>query len=369
MYLKNLSVVNFKNYAQAELHFSSRINCFVGNNGVGKTNLLDAIHYLALCKSYFNPVDSQNIMHDQEFSVIQGDFERKEKTESIYCGIQRNKRKQFRRNKKDYPRLSDHIGLIPLVMISPSDSSLILDGGEERRKFMNGVISQYDKAYLEDVMNYNRILTQRNKHLKTLDGRASDDSDMLEVYNEQLAGYGQSVFTKRNDFVTELVPVFSNFYTYISGGVEKTGLTYESQLLKSNMQGLLKEALRKDLILQYTTVGVHRDDLEMLLDGFPLRKVGSQGQQKTYQVALKLGKFEFIRQVSGITPILLLDDIFDKFDAGRVEQIIRLVSENNFGQIFITDTAEQRMKNILERINIEHKMYRIRDNQEIEEMV
>ena len=306
MYLKNLSVVNFKNYEQADMEFNSRINCFVGNNGVGKTNLLDAIHYLALCKSYFNPVDSQNIMHDKEFAVIQGEFERKEKSESIYCGIQRNKRKQFRRNKKDYPKLSDHIGLIPLVMISPSDSSLILDGGEERRKFMNGVISQYDKMYLEDVISYNRILTQRNKHLKSFDGQGSGDMDMLDVYNDQLAGYGQAIFEKRRQFVDELVPVFSRFYTYISGGVEETGLQYESQLLKKAMIRLLKDGLRKDLILQYTTDGIHRDDLEMLLGGFHLRKVGSQGQQKTYQVALKLGKFEFIRQVSGITPVLLL---------------------------------------------------------------
>ncbi len=367
MYLRNLSVVNFKNYAQAEMEFSSRINCFVGNNGVGKTNLLDAIHYLALCKSYFNPVDTQNIMHDEAFSVIQGDFERNDKTESIYCGIQRNKRKQFRRNKKDYPKLSDHIGLFPLVMISPSDSSLILDGGEERRKFMNGVIAQYDKMYLEDVISYNRILTQRNKHLKMPSGPASPD-EMLEVYNEQLSGFGQSIYEKRREFVAELVPVFSKFYTYISGGVEETGLAYESQLKEKDMIRLLREGLHKDRVLQYTTEGIHRDDLSMLLGGFPLRKVGSQGQQKTYQVALKLAKFEFIRQVSGITPILLLDDIFDKFDATRVEQIIRLVSENHFGQIFITDTAEPRMKSILERIGIEHKMFIINDKQEIREM-
>ncbi len=368
MYLKNLSIVNFKNYAQADLEFSSRINCFVGNNGVGKTNLLDAIHYLALCKSYFNPVDSQNIMHNQDFSVIQGEFERNDRPEGIYCGIQRNKRKQFRRNKKDYPRLSDHIGLFPLVMISPSDSSLILDGGEERRKFMNGVISQYDKIYLEDVIRYNHILIQRNKLLKQIAGDSVKGGEMLDIYNEQLSGYGQSIFEKRKAFIENLVPVFSRFYTYISGGTEDTGLRYESQLLKKEMLPLLREGLHKDCVLQYTTEGIHRDDLDMLLEGFPLRKVGSQGQQKTYQVALKLGKFEFIRQVSGITPVLLLDDIFDKFDAVRVEQIIRLVSENDFGQIFITDTAEPRMKAMLERIGTDHKMFVIDDHQKIRDM-
>ncbi len=369
MYLKNLSVVNFKNYAQTELEFNNRINCFVGNNGVGKTNLLDAIHYLALCKSYFNQVDSQNIMHNQEFSVIQGEFERRDKPELVYCGIQRNKRKQFRRNKKEYPKLSDHIGLFPLVMISPSDSSLILEGGEERRKFINGVIAQFDKVYLEDVIGYNRVLSQRNKHLRNIAGQASADMDMLSVYNSQLSELGKAIFEKRKNFINELVPVFSRFYTYISGGVEETSLKYESQLLKKDMMSLLEEGLKKDRILQYTTEGIHRDDLVMLLSGFPLRKVGSQGQQKTYQVALKLGKFEFIRQVTGITPVLLLDDIFDKFDASRVEQIIRLVSENNFGQIFITDTDEERMKDILERIGIEHKMFLIGEKQQIKEML
>ncbi len=368
MHLRNLSLVNFKNYTQAELEFSNRINCFIGNNGVGKTNLLDAIHYLALCKSYFNPVDTQNILHNEDFSVIQGEFERNGKNEAIYCGIQRNKRKQFRRNKKDYPRLSDHIGLFPLVMISPSDSSLILDGGEERRKFMNGVIAQYDKTYLENVISYNRILTQRNRYLKNLATGDGKDTGMLDVYNEQLAGFGQAIFERRKEFVSQLVPIFSRFYIYISGGVEETGLRYESQLTGKQLIDLLKDGTHKDQVLQYTTEGIHRDDLEMLLGSFPLRKVGSQGQQKTYQVALKLGKFEFIRQVSGITPVLLLDDIFDKFDAVRVEQIIRLVSENNFGQIFITDTAEARMKSILERTGIEHKMFSISTGQEIKEL-
>ena len=208
MYLRNISIVNFKNYEQLEMEFCSRINCFVGSNGVGKTNLLDSIHYLALCKSYFNAVDSQNIMHKKDFSVIQGEFDNDGDTESIYCGVQRGKRKQFRRNKKDYTKLSDHIGLIPLVMISPADSGLIMDGGEERRKFINGVISQYDRVYLENIMSYNRILTQRNKLLKAIADKSSPDMSMLDVYDEQLCSYGEDIFRKRQDFVRELIPVF-----------------------------------------------------------------------------------------------------------------------------------------------------------------
>jgi DNA replication and repair protein RecF len=365
MFLKNLSLVNFKNYDQVEIEFCSRINCFVGSNGVGKTNLLDSIHYLALCKSYFNAVDSQNIKHDADFSVIQGEFDNNGEEENIYCGIQRNKRKQFRRNKKDYPRLSEHIGLIPLVMISPADSSLIMDGGEERRKFINGVISQYDRVYLDNIMSYNRVLTQRNKFLKNFADNQSPDLSMLEVYDDQLCDYGKDIFKKREDFVKELIPVFARFYSYISGDSEEVSLEYKSQLHEDDFPALLKKNRQKDRILQYTTAGIHRDDLEMNLDGYPFKKVGSQGQQKTYQLALKLGKFEFIRQVSGKVPILLLDDVFDKFDHQRVEQIVRLVSENDFGQIFISDTDEVRLKSILERIGIESRVFMINENQEI----
>ena len=365
MYLKKLTLVNFKNYEQAELEFEDRINCFVGPNGVGKTNLLDAIHYLALCKSYFNAIDSQNIRHENEFCIIQGEFQNNGEQENIYCGIQKNKRKQFRRNKKDYPKLSDHIGLIPLVMISPADSSLIMDGGEERRKFINGVISQYDRVYLENIMNYNRVLLQRNSFLKAMADISSPDMAMLEVYNDQLVDYGQDIYTKRQEFIREMLPVFNRFYTYISREKETVSLEYKSQLRDKTLAELFQESLRKDRILQYTTCGIHRDDLEMSLDGYPLKKVGSQGQQKTFQLALKLGKYEFIRQVSGKTPILLLDDVFDKFDNQRVEQIVRLVSENMFGQIFITDTDRERIGKILDSTGIPSKIFTLCENTEI----
>jgi len=332
---------------------------------VGKTNLLDSIHYLALCKSYFNAIDSQNIMHDKEFCVIQGDFENEGERDRIYCGIQKNKRKQFKRNKKEYPKLSQHIGLIPLVMISPADANLIIGGGEERRKFINGVISQYDKFYLESIINYNRVLNQRNKFLKSLADLNSPDMAMLEIYDEQLCRHGNEIFEKRIRFIEELIPVFDKFYRYISGEREKVSLEYQSQLKKGDFKQLLNKNRQKDRVLQYTTVGIHRDDLNMKLEGYSLKKSGSQGQQKTYQLALKLGKFEFIKKISAKTPLLLLDDVFDKFDMNRVEKIVHLVSENNFRQIFITDTNEDRMRQILSRIGIESKVFLVDENQEI----
>jgi DNA replication and repair protein RecF len=365
MYLSKISLLNFKNYPEAEIHFSDRINCFVGNNGVGKTNLLDAIHYLALAKSYFNTIDSQNIRHENEFSVIQGEFVKDGKTDNIYCGIQRNKRKQFKRNKKDYEKIADHIGLFPLVMISPADSNLIHEGGEERRKFINGVIAQYDKKYLNDVILYNRALVSRNKLLKDLKTGLSFDRDVLSAWDEQMITYGEKIFNVRKDAIEKLLPVFSEYYNYISDKKETVNLIYQSQLFEQDMRGLLDNSLRKDLILQYTTGGIHKDELIMNIGEHSLKKTGSQGQQKTFLVALKLAKFDFIKKKSGINPILLLDDIFDKFDSLRVEQIIRLVAENNFGQIFITDTNESHLKTILSKINIDHKIFFISEDQKI----
>ena len=342
MYLRSLSIVNFKNYSQAEFDFSEKINCFVGDNGVGKTNLMDAIHYLALAKSYFNSIDSQNIMHGKDFAVIQGEFAREGHTESVYCGIQRNKRKQFRRNKKDYEKLSDHIGLIPLVMISPADSSLILEGGEERRKFINSVIAQYDRNYLENLIRYNHALAQRNKLLKEIGNSGSYDRDYLLVWDEQLIAYGQAIYEVRKEFIRQLQPVFTEYYKTISGEREQVELIYESQLASRDMKTLLDESLRKDLILQYTTSGIHKDELELLLAGYPLKKTGSQGQQKTFVVALKLAKFNFIRNISKMNPVLLLDDIFDKFDLSRVEQITQRERSRTHKIVVLTDEILKR---------------------------
>jgi len=359
---------SFKNYEQVDIPLSAKINCFVGENGVGKTNLLDAIHYLSLCKSNLNPVDSQNIRYDQDFLVVQGLFDRNGKEENIYCGIRKQKKKQFKRNQKEYSKLSEHIGLIPLVMISPADAILINGGSEERRKFMNGVIAQYSKVYLENLIQYNRALNQRNKLLKDFAFSRNFDSQILEVWDEQLIRYGEPIFEERVRFVNELLPVFDAFHSHVSGNREKVSLSYQAHLKETGFRDGLKASMEKDRIVQYTTFGIHKDDLGMELGGYSLKKSGSQGQQKTFLVALKLAEFEFIRKLTKIPPILLLDDIFDKFDAGRVKQIISLVAENQFGQIFITDTNEQHLQGILKEIPADHKVFRITPEANFEEI-
>ncbi len=359
MYLQELSLINFKNYSQSELEFSPKINCFIGRNGVGKTNLLDAIYYLSMCKSYLNPIDSQNIKYDEDFFVLQGDYLLKDTHESIYCGLKKSKKKQFKRNKKEYQKLSDHIGLLPVVMISPLDNSLILDGSDERRKFMDSVISQYDKVYLDNLIRYNRALVQRNKLLKDFYQSRTFDEDTIEIWTDQLVALGEKLYGVRVKFVEELIPIFQEYYTRISGDKEKVKLVYDSQLHESEFKDLLNNSIEKDRIVQHTTVGIHKDDLILTLEGHPMKKAGSQGQQKTYLVSLKLAQFDFIKEISGFKPILLLDDIFDKFDKNRVRQIIELVAENHFGQIFITDTSEDRLEVILEEINIPHHRFLI----------
>ena len=368
MHLKSLSLVNFKNYEQVDISLSEKINCFVGENGVGKTNILDAVHYLSLCKSNLNPVDSQNVRYDQEFCVVQGIFERKDKEENIYCGIRKQKKKQFKRNQKEYQKLSEHIGLIPLVMISPADAILINGGSEERRKFMNGVIAQYSRVYLDNLIQYNRALNQRNRLLKDFASSRSFDREMLEVWDEQLIRYGVPIFKERRRFVDELLPVFNSFHSHVSGKRETVTLTYQSQLKDSDFVEGVKAFHEKDRIVQYSTFGIHKDDLGMTLGDYSLKKSGSQGQQKTFLVALKLAEFEFIRKITEIPPILLLDDIFDKFDASRVKKIISLVADNQFGQIFITDTNEQRILGILEEIPADHRVFKIGKKAAIEEM-
>ena len=359
MYLKKLSLINFKNYNQLDIDFSPKINCFVGNNGVGKTNLLDAIYYMSFCKSYFNSIDSYNIKHNTDFFVIQGNYFFDNNIEKIYCGVKRNQKKQFKRNKKEYPKLSEHIGLIPLIMASPFDSNLIMDGSEERRKLINGIISQYDKEYLEDLIKYNRALSQRNKLLKNLSNVKNIDKESIEIWDIQLVTLGNRIYSKRIKLIKELSPIFQKYYEFVSGGKEKIEMIYNSQLHEIEFNELLKKSLYKDRILQYTTVGIHRDDLVFKLNKYPVKRIGSQGQQKTFLVALKLAKFDYIKQIYSFKPILLLDDIFDKLDINRVDKIIKLVADNNFGQIFITDTNTVRLKNMLNKINIEYKLFNI----------
>ncbi|NVO01449.1 MAG: DNA replication/repair protein RecF [Bacteroidetes bacterium] len=365
MYLRQLSVINFKNYAEKELDFCTKINCFVGNNGVGKTNLLDAIYYLSFCKSYFNSIDSQNISHGEDFFVIQGVYTSsndEEKTDEIYCAQKRNHRKVFKINKKEYERLADHIGLFPLVMISPADSDLIYDGSEHRRKFLDSAISQFDKAYLDNLINYNKVVSQRNALLKKFYELKSFDKASLEIWDEQMIKYGQRIYDKRVHFLTEFLPLFRNYYKLISNSRENVDIIYDSQLNENPFETVLNKAIDKDRILQYSTAGPHKDDLSFKIDDFPAKKFGSQGQQKSFIIALKLAQFDYIKSLKGYKPILLFDDIFDKLDNLRVEQLMKLVSDNNYGQVFITDTQEERIKHVFDKIDTDCKIFYLEQN-------
>ncbi len=360
MFLRSLSLTNFKNYTESSLGFSGNINCFVGKNGVGKTNILDAIHYLSLTKSFFHNTDVLNIKHGEDFFMITGEFmdTNDDEGQSVFCACQKSKQKVFKRNGKEYQRISEHIGRFPVVMISPEDSVLITGSSEERRKFLNAIISQYDRNYLEALLRYNRTLMQRNRFLKELNGRMPDP-DLIDVLNEQLVATGNIIYNSRLHLINELIPVFQEYYSHISMNRESVKLKYISQLNENDFSIILKEGLRKDLALQYTSVGIHRDDLLFELEEVPVKITGSQGQQKSYLVALKLAKFGYIQEKSGITPILLLDDIFDKFDSDRVEQIVKLVGNHKFGQIFITDTQQEHLQSILARTNAEYKLFSI----------
>lgn len=363
MYLQELTVVNFKNIREAGIRFSPRLNSFIGNNGAGKTNLLDALYTLSFTKSFFNASDQLNISHNSAFFMLQGKYYRDEMEENIVCAFQTGQKKQVKRNGKLYHKLSDHIGLFPLVMVSPSDAVLILGGSEERRKFTDGVISQYNTVYLNDLLRYNRVLLQRNNFLKLREAGIRYDADMLGVYDDALAECGQRIYLQRHQFIEELIPVFQRYYTVISGGNEEVGLEYHSDLDELPFMQLLGRNLAQDQQLQYTSVGIHKDDLVFRLGGHPLKKLGSQGQQKTYLIALKLAQFEFIYRISGVKPILLLDDIFDKLDRTRVEQIVRMVAGETFGQIFMTDTNREHLDSILQSVTTDYRIFLVSDGQ------
>jgi DNA replication and repair protein RecF len=363
MFLQKLILTNFKNYPDIELSLSDKINCFVGSNGVGKTNLLDAIHYLSFCKSYFNVIDTQNILHDQEFFSIQGVFVKNiEAPDVIICNQKRNHRKVVKLNKKEYDRLADHIGMFPLVMVSPHDSDLIYSGSDERRRFLDSFISQFDRMYLDNLINYNKALFQRNRLLKIFFENRTFEKDALDIWDSQLVTLGNKIHDTRLTFVEDFTPFFNRFYQIISGNKEQVALVYESQMNEASLVDLLVDSLKKDRMVQYTTCGIHKDDLIFNISGFPLRKFGSQGQQKSYTIAIKLAQFEYTKNIKGFKPILLFDDIFDKLDDQRVEHIVKLVTDNNFGQVFITDTQKERIVRTMKRINSPGKVFMIEDN-------
>jgi len=367
MYIKALQLVNFKNCASAEYDFAPGVNCFVGENGAGKTNVLDAIYYLSHCKSYFNPIDSQNIKHEEPFFVIQGDFDTGEHTDTVYCGVKRGQKKMFKREGKEYDKLSEHIGRYPVVIISPYDKDLVYAGSDIRRKFIDSIISQFNAPYLERLIRYNKALAQRNSLLKYFWENRTFDPAGLEVWNEQLIEAGSYIFEARRDFLNSFVPVFQRLHERVSGGKEEVGLTYQSQLNDRSIQELLDQHQEQDRQRQHSTAGIHKDDLVFEIGGHPLKKFGSQGQQKTYLIALRLAQFEFIAQKKDMKPILLLDDVFDKIDDQRVRQLMELVSEHNFGQIFVTDTDVNRVPEIFNSIEAPGKLFNLSNGECIEE--
>jgi len=360
MYLKNLKLAFFKNYPEAEFNFSGKINCFIGDNGAGKTNILDAIYYLSFCKSYFNLVDSQNIKHDEDFFSIHGKYlVNGNSGDEVSCIQKRNHKKKFIHNDKEYDRLSDHIGKYPLVMISPYDRDLINEGSETRRKYIDSVISQFDKLYLDDLIQYNKALLQRNNLLKSFAEKHYFDHSALEIWDQQLIKYGEKIHSTRKEFISEFVPLFQEYFKFISNAKETVNINYESQLNQRSLEELLATSIEKDRALRYTSNGIHKDDLLLQIEKFPVKKFGSQGQQKSYVIAIKLAQFEYTKKIKGYKPILLLDDIFDKLDDNRVKQIIRLVSDNSFGQVFITDTQQERIEKIFKQVDIDHKIFLI----------
>lgn len=346
MVLSELSLVNFKNYCDASLKFDPNVNIFTGLNGQGKTNLLDAVHYLSACKSYFNPIDSQNIRHGEDFFVVEGVFQHDSDSDKIYCGVKRGQKKVFRRNKEEYERLAEHIGRFPAVVISPYDKDLISEGSEMRRRFMDSIISQYQRPYLEALMDYNKVLKQRNHLLRYFWENRTFDEESLSVWSMQLCELAAVIFAERQRFIAAFNPIFTAHYHSISGGAEEVGVRYRSDLDEGDFTQTLLHSLDKDRRSSYTNVGVHKDDLRFSIGGHPLKKFGSQGQQKTFLIALKLAQFDLVKQSTGRMPVLLLDDIFDKIDDVRVQHLMHLVNDHNFGQIFITDTHAGRVRDI-----------------------
>tara|TARA_R110002072_G_scaffold81680_3_gene186819 strand:- start:8347 stop:9426 length:1080 start_codon:yes stop_codon:yes gene_type:complete len=359
MHLTTLSLLNYKNFEAINFDLDHKINCFVGYNGVGKTNVLDAIYHLSFGKSYFNPITTQNINHNADFFVVDGTYLKESKTERVIVSAKRGQKKIIKRNGKEYEKFADHVGFLPLVIISPADRDLITEGSDTRRKFIDGVISQGDQKYLTTLIAYNKVLAQRNALLKYFAANNTRNIDTIEIYNAQLNELGTTIYHKRKAFIDTFIPIFNQRHQSITQDKESVNLVYSSQLETENLLTLLEQNYTKDRALQYTSVGIHKDDLSFEIDGHPIKKFGSQGQQKSYLIALKLAQFDFLKAQSNVNPILLLDDIFDKLDESRVEQIITLVERENFGQLFISDTHPERTEAIVKKVHQTYKMFRL----------
>ena len=359
MILKSITLTNYKSFSAKTVNLDPKINCFIGPNGVGKSNVLDAIYHLSFGKSYFNPISSQNIKHGEVFFAIKGLYRNESKEEVVIINFKKNDKKVIKRNNKKYEKFSDHIGFIPLVIISPSDRNLIAEGSDIRRKFIDSVISQSDKKYLENLINYNKILIQRNSLLKLFFKNKKFDKQTIQVYDSQLESIGEKIHIKRKIFLNDFVPVFKDKYKSISNNNEEVDIKYKTDLEFDKLSVLLQNNLEKDMFLQYTSKGIHKDDLIFNINDYSVKKFGSQGQQKSLLIALKLAQFDFLKSQNKNNPILLLDDIFDKLDKNRVKQIINLVSDDDFGQIFISDTDEERTKESIKEINNTNKIFNL----------
>ena len=360
MHLSEISLLNFKNVEESKIQLATKVNCFLGNNGAGKTTVLDAVYYLAFCKSFFNPIDSQNIRYEQDYFMIDANLHLDGEDNRIYCGLKKGEKKKFKYNQKEYERLSDHIGRVPCVMIAPADTALIREGSDVRRKFMDGIIAQYNRNYLEQLLQYNRVLAQRNAMLKHLWAeRMPMDPTAFEVFNEQLHALGTSIFEVRQQFIQAYLPIFEEFYQLISGGAERVSISYQSHLQEGSLKSQLEQAVEADRRAHYTTKGIHKDDLNFTIHDHSMKKFGSQGQRKSFVIALRLAQFDYLKKLKSKKPILLLDDIFDKLDDSRVAALMGLVSDDYFGQIFITDANLHRVPSLFEDKKVSLKKFEV----------
>jgi DNA replication and repair protein RecF len=357
MIIKTLNIHQFKNYDQRSFSFSNKINCFVGSNGIGKTNILEAIHYLALTKGFSSSHDKYNIQFGKEFFILDAQVEKEEGEDTIQCIVHEGRKKRIKRNDYEFQKITEYIGYLPIVMISPYDRNLISDGSESRRKYFDSILSQVDKAYLQDLVSYQKTLQQRNTLLKFFVSNNIFNPAQLEVYNEQLTHFGKSIYEKRAKYLEEIQPILMEKYAQIAQKEERISCTYQSQLSEKDFLQLLKEKQDKDRFVQYTSVGIHRDDYIFEINGRPIKRFGSQGQQKSFLIALKLAQYEYLKRFHKDNPILLLDDVFDKLDAQRVQAIVDLVNQDYFGQIFITDTHKDRMENLLSKLEVNYQLF------------
>ena len=359
VFLKKISIINYKNILDKEYELDPKINCFVGDNGVGKTNILDAVYHLSMGKSYFNVKNDQLINRGKDYMLVDGVFELNNKNESIVFSLKIGEKKVLKRNGKPYKKFSNHIGLIPVVLISPYDNDLINEGSSERRKFIDSIISQNDKEYLINLIAYTRVIQYRNRLLKQYNRSVDFDLDTIKVYDDQIYKLSEPIFKARDKFIKEFTPLVLEKYKHISDDKEKISIEYKSDLINNHIENLIKDSFQKDVILQYTSVGLHKDDFVFNIDENRIKRFGSQGQQKSFLIALKLAQFDYLKNETGNSPILLMDDIFDKLDLMRVKRIVEIVNSTNFGQLFLSDTDKERIEKVLSSLNLSSKIFEV----------